>query len=36
MSKYRSIAVIYGSDTSESEVSCRSGEFVSSCLDGDS
>ena len=36
MSKYRSIAVIYGSDTSESEVSCRSGEFVSSRLDGDS
>ena len=36
MSKYRSIAVIYGSDTSESEVSCRSGESVSSRLDGDS
>ena len=35
MSKYCSIAVIYGSDTSESEVSCRSGEFVSSRLDGD-
>lgn len=35
MSKYSSIAVIYGSDTSECEVSCRSGEFVSSRLDGD-
>ena len=34
MSRYRSIAVIYGSDTSESEVSCRSGEFVSSRIDG--
>lgn len=34
MGKYCSIAVIYGSDTSESEVSCRSGEFVSSRLDG--
>lgn len=35
MSRYSSIAVIYGSDTSECEVSCRSGEFVSSRLDGD-
>ena len=34
MSRYRSIAVIYGSDTSESEVSCRSGEFVSSRING--
>lgn len=34
MGKYCSIAVIYGSDTSESEVSCRSGEFVSSRMDG--
>lgn len=35
MSRYCSIAVIYGSDTSEWEVSCRSGEFVSSRIDGD-
>lgn len=34
MSKYRSIAVIYGSDSSEWEISCRSGEFVSSRIDG--
>lgn len=34
MSKYNSIAVIYGSDTSEWEVSCRSGEFVASRIDG--
>lgn len=34
MGKYKSIAVIYGSDTSEWEVSCRSGEFVASRLDG--
>ena len=33
MGKYRSIAVIYGSDSSEWEVSCRSGEFVSSRID---
>lgn len=33
MAKYSRIAVIYGSDTSEWEVSCRSGEFVSSRLD---
>ena len=29
----KTIAVIYGSDTSEWEVSCRSGEFVSSRID---
>ncbi len=34
MSKYNSIAVIYGSDSSEWEVSCRSGEFVASRIDG--
>jgi len=34
MSKYKSIAVIYGSDSSEWEVSCRSGEFTSSQIDG--
>lgn len=34
MSKYNTIAVIYGSDTSESEVSCRSGEFIASRIDG--
>ena len=28
MSKYKTIAVMYGSDSSEWEVSCRSGEFV--------
>ncbi len=33
MSKYKSIAVIYGSDSSEWEVSCRSGEFVAASLD---
>lgn len=33
MSKYNSIAVIYGSDSSEWEVSCRSGEFVASRID---
>lgn len=33
MSKYQSIAVIYGSDSSEWEVSCRSGEFVASAID---
>ena len=32
--KYHDIAVIYGSDSSEWEVSCRSGEFVSSKIDG--
>ena len=35
MGKYKTIAVIYGSDSSEWEVSCRSGEFVASRLDGD-
>lgn len=34
MSKYNAIAIIYGSDTSEWEVSCRSGEFVASRIDG--
>ena len=34
MGKYSKIAVIYGSDSSESEVSCRSGEFVASRIDG--
>lgn len=33
MAKYNSIAVIYGSDSSEWEVSCRSGEFVASRID---
>ena len=33
MAKYSSIAVIYGSDSSEWEVSCRSGEFVASAID---
>ena len=34
MSKYSSIAVIYGSDSSEWEISCRSGEFIASRIDG--
>ena len=34
MGKYNSIAVIYGSDSSEWEVSCRSGEYTASCIDG--
>lgn len=34
MGKYNNIAVIYGSDSSEWEVSCRSGEFVASRIDG--
>ena len=34
MSKYNTIAVIYGSDSSEWEISCRSGEFVASRMDG--
>ncbi len=33
MGKYSKIAVIYGSDSSEWEVSCRSGEFTSSRID---
>ena len=32
--KYNKIAVIYGSDSSEWEVSCRSGEFTASRVDG--
>lgn len=32
--KYSNIAVIYGSDSSEWEVSCRSGEFTASRIDG--
>ena len=34
MGKYKAIAVVYGSDSSEWEVSCRSGEFVASRIDG--
>lgn len=34
MSRYSTIAVVYGSDSSEWEVSCRSGEFVASRIDG--
>ena len=34
MKDYRSIAVIYGSDSSEWEVSVRSGEFTASQVDG--
>lgn len=34
MAKYKTIAVIYGSDTSEWEVACRSGEFTASRIDG--
>lgn len=33
MGKYNTIAVIYGSDSSEWEVSCRSGEFTASRID---
>ena len=33
MAKYKVIAVIYGSDSSEWEVSCRSGEFTASRID---
>ena len=33
MAKYQSIAVIYGSDSSEWEVSCRSGEFTAQRID---
>lgn len=33
MGKYNSIAVIYGSDSSEWEVACRSGEFTASRID---
>lgn len=35
MSDYRSVAVIYGSDSSECEVSRRSGEFTASQIDGE-
>jgi len=35
MKNYRSIAVIYGSDSSEWEVSVRSGEFTASQIDGE-
>jgi D-alanine--D-alanine ligase len=34
MNKYKKIAVVYGSDSSEWEVSCRSGEFTASRIDG--
>ena len=34
MGKYSTIAVIYGSDSSEWEISCRSGEFTASRIDG--
>lgn len=34
MSKYHRIAVMYGSDSSEWEVACRSGEFTASRIDG--
>ncbi len=34
MSRFKTIAVIYGSDSSEWEVSCRSGEFTASRIDG--
>ena len=33
MAKYHSVAVFYGSDYSEWEVSCRSGEFTASRID---
>ena len=34
MSKYSTIAVIYGCDSSEWVISCRSGEFTASRIDG--
>ena len=34
MKEYKSIAVIYSSDSSEWEVSCRSGKFTASQIDG--
>lgn len=34
MSKYKNIAVVYGSDSSEWEVSCKSGRFTASQIDG--
>lgn len=33
MAKYSTIAVIYGSDSSECEVSCRSGEYTAAQID---
>lgn len=33
MEKYNTIAVVYGSDSSEWEVSCRSGEYTASRID---
>ena len=33
MSRYKTIAVIYGSDTTEWEVACRSGEYTASRID---
>ena len=33
MAKYQSVAVIYGSDSSEWEVACRSGEFTAARID---
>ena len=33
MAKYSRIAVIYGSDTSEWEISCKSGEFTAESID---
>lgn len=33
MSKYNTVAVFYGSDSSEWEVACRSGEFTASRID---
>lgn len=33
MAKYKTIAVIYGSDSSEWEISCRSGEYTASRID---
>ena len=34
MAAYKTIAVVYGSDSSEWEVACRSGEFTASRIDG--
>ena len=34
MANYKTIAVVYGSDSSEWEVACRSGEFTASRIDG--
>ncbi|MCR5245662.1 MAG: D-alanine--D-alanine ligase [Bacteroidales bacterium] len=35
MGKIKTIAVMYGSDSSEWEVACRSGEYTASRIDGD-